>query len=198
MSINVNGVTLPDIPVVEGYPYAIIVVQDEGTQYEGYLLVCMSSPFKQTLDGGAIHVKVDEGTGKGYIYSDSEWMFYADMTATDADLTVSDSFSLKWSNHDILNADTGEIYFPSSVVAEPEYGKIRRAIIRGASNAVRRKTGRTDKFPPEQLEYEIDSIVTADNALVLKENERIYQVGNAESILSLDIFTSTAVGTLSN
>lgn len=94
-----------------------------------------------------------------------------------------------WANYDIktviaVNEDTmeitvgDEIYFPNSETPaepEPEYGKIKRQHMRDIGDAIRRKTGKKDKIPTPQLASEIDSIVTADNALVLKDNEKIIQ-----------------------
>ena len=44
--IEVNGVTLPDIPEVEGYPYALIVEWYEGGEHTGmWLLYVVNSPY---------------------------------------------------------------------------------------------------------------------------------------------------------
>lgn len=194
MSLVIDGITLPEFP--EGlfddeYKYGIIFISHID---ETYTFISMSSPVEFVhIPGALIGMSGDYATsmatmrGSEYLESSDSWttISIGEMPT----IPLGDGFSLGWSNHDIktviaINEDTfelttgDEIYFPNSETPaepEPEYGKIRRAIIRDASNAVRRKTGRTDKFPPEQLEYEIDSIVTADNALVLKDNERIYQ-----------------------
>ena len=113
-------------------------------------------------------------------------------------------------NHDITVAanfndeatgweSTDEVYFfKNDTPAEPEYGKIKKQTLKGIANAIRRKTGKKDKIPTPQLASEIDSIVTADNALVLKDNERIYQVGNAENSLYILQHEATAFGSLSS
>lgn len=97
-------------------------------------------------------------------------------------------YDLLYANHDVkaitsVNEDGtyvvgDKIFFRNSETPaepEPEYGKIRRQHMRDIGDAIRRKTGKKDKIPTPQLASEIDSIVTADNALVLKDNEKIIQ-----------------------
>lgn len=181
MSINVNGVTLPDIPVVEGYPYAtVITVEESGETVKAVFLAAVSEilyipPELNGTEFGLITHMTPGDIVYEWTPATNEWQLYAESTDVQQNYPCGNvdgtDYSITWANHNIavvgLGTDgapyaTDEIYFPSSVVAEPEYGKIRRQIVRGIADAIRRKTGGTDKIPPEQMESEIDSIVTAD------------------------------------
>lgn len=172
------------------------LIDEEGTMQED-LSMLSTSDFS-----GVSYMYVVEGETQDWAEHESNG--FMQMLGTyelkDSSLDMTQVSNLEWSNHDIktvtaINPDTmeitvgNEIYWYAGYAAdqhrEPEYGKIRRAIIRGASNAVRRKTGRTDKFPPEQLEYEIDSIVTADG--IPNAGDSAYSFG---AVKATNLFTT--------
>lgn len=138
---------------------------------------------------GVSYMYVVEGETQDWSkYQDGFMLLLGTYELEDSDLDMTQVSNLEWSNHDIksataINEDTMEITVGDEIFwyagyasdqnktpAEPEYGKIRRSLVRGITNAVRRKTGKTDKIPPEQLESEIDSIVTADGMPVAEEH----------------------------
>lgn len=206
MSITLkNGVVLPDfadgmIPpdshVIIGYPSSF--QSGEPTQVTDFYYAMISSepflylPAELSPLGVGVVLSLGEMLGGAAFYG-VEWL------SGTIDTTIFDG-CLLWADHDIktvtaFNEETfeltagDEIYFPNSETPaepEPEYGKIRRQIIRDIADAIRRKTGKKDKIPTPQLASEIDGIPTG---IVLKGNEKIIEFTEITSMLEVDQFT---------
>lgn len=212
MAIEINGVVLPDLPadVLETHPYYVVLIND----VVNIFAICFTSEaiwLPKTVTGATFNIMgcIDNTVPVELLLSGSSWGKGENLQPG---VPIAETISAIWANHDIkivtgMNDDGTPIfdgiYFPNSetpsepdVPEEPEYGKIRRQHMRDIGDAIRRKTGKKDKIPTPLLASEIDSIVTADNALVLKENERIYQVGNAESNLQLSLESTAVKGTV--
>ena len=228
MSINVNGVTLPDIPVVEGYPCATIsktIATREGQTIIVYTLGLCTAEFAIVPAG----IQIYEGEAwtnpalvsgnknvttyefaEGYCtewethtegYYEPTHMGTVDYTSVGGPKTTAE---LVWANHDVCLATAydyttmiptvgTEIYFPSSVVAEPEYGKIRIQIVRDIANSIRSKTGNTAKLTPEQMASEIDGIATIDE---LCDDEAVEITSNATTIPRYIFYKNSTLKTI--
>lgn len=137
------------------------------------------SPFGVELlmfsDTSNLNVRIAQLTDSNGVWSDvyQEESIAAGVVGKDDGSTS----TVVWANHDIKVGapdDSGEnvvatdeIYFAKNdtpaepeepVKPEPEYGKIKRQHMRDIGDAIRRKTGKTDKMPPEQMAEAIDGV----------------------------------------
>lgn len=116
-----NGVTLPDLP--NSYEYNVVYyLASDGI----YALSTSSTPV--CVDGSeTTFVFVKNTTASVFIWADGEGLtdWYPD--AVDAsipdggELFPTSDTEVIWSDHDIMNSDTGEIYYPSSVQKTPMF-----------------------------------------------------------------------------
>jgi len=208
MSIEVNGVTLPDIPseVLEQYPYAVIIDASEASgAVAPYVFFCAESAFgviPAELAGGAeLLASLGPGYQGGYCWPDAEWTL--GMSGTEGGIGnpinyEADPCYLMWANHDVcvvtqLNDDDTfligtEVYFPSSV-SDPNY-YAPKSWFDGMARQVMRLTGTSDKMNTDKM-LELAKGVEVGGSLA--ENERIYQVGTAASTLDVSgLMTSSA------
>lgn len=221
MAIVIDGITLPPFPegaVDETYKNYVIFKVSSNGELSGITVMsaigeaAYVSPDLANLDGAALLVTNPHTQRESrltiYNLADQKWSNSIDDETGFMGFigNVGSEYELVYANHDVkivteFDAENmewwnvgDEIYFPNSEApAEPEYGKIRRQHMRDIGDAIRRKTGKKDKIPTPQLASEIDSIVTADNALVLKDNERIYQLGVGVNALSVNGLLATNI-----
>lgn len=205
MSIEVNGVTLPDIPseVLAEYPYAVIVYLDDSEAGNLSMYFCFAGPYPfycdQSTDGGTDYAySVDfeglsEGTftGLALFDGDESWsVAYEELMAYPCGGEVdgdTGTFETLWSNHDIyvVDMDTGEIgevYFANSAV-DPNY-YAPKSWYDGMARQVMRLTGTSDKLSTDAMLAAVKA-VEVGGGLVLADNERIYQIGAAVSTLDI-------------
>ena len=180
MSIEVNGVTLPDIPseVLEQYPYAFVVrctgdaFDGLGENYYAYFasaeqFIYMSSALtgmdnagmiattgQQVYAYGAVSVgwqEMTDASGNGHVIADGTYN-----GGFLADLVDG---VLEWSNHDILevvsvDADTGTFTTGTawfpSSVSDPNY-YAPKSWFDGMARQVMRLTGTSDKLPTDEM-----------------------------------------------
>ena len=114
--IEVNGVTLPDLPSDvdrSAYPYAIIVTGgDLGNSY-GLIFSKLSWIYQPSSE--RIYLKLDSYSV--YMAGTDSWEHSFD-DETSLGLPVA-TYQIIWSDHNILDSETGEVYFPSSVQSDP-------------------------------------------------------------------------------
>ena len=121
-----NGILLPKIPEVEGYPYAWIRTNASAGVYNViYGKSQWYSKSNATLDNfmllystmstdGAYQYKIaDDG-------SETEWTFETISTATHYGLTTALGRKLIWTSHDIhINAGSNILYVTTPVISNP-------------------------------------------------------------------------------
>lgn len=177
MSIEVNGVTLPDIPsdVLEQYPYAIIVECSAlaGSDEDYFVMYATQVPF--TVSPMAVNGEGDVLIANNLIsYLDgecfaggTEWSNQSENGpgSVQIPLIVADTeyCTIDWSNHDIYEFDadgnvTDTIYFPSSVSHPSEYSIPHDDVV-FLADQTRRLTGATGSMGFQEIKDGLESVV---------------------------------------
>lgn len=217
MAINVNGVTLPDIPadVLEKYPYRAILTYDTSTPNVVsalmYKLVVSSTELgrvtkelEPSLQYDTALVVLSETSVYSTTEYESDWRFDGTEESFmgfvgEIDGATGEVF---WTNYDIREITGvsesgfvyGDVWFPNSET--PFYAleyRVPTDDLLAIADQVRRLTGNSGKLTTEQMVSELSGV---EKGIVLAENERIYQVGNAVSSMLCLNFKSNAVGVL--
>lgn len=170
MSIEVNGVSLPDIPseVLESYPYAVIRrIEDYNGNDFGYMLTVLDSPMLYATDGETEQItSFCNGYVEYFVWEDItmvEWAQYREVSNmcmyTENLDTETNKEYLVWSNHDILEVTavdettgeftTGDAWFPSSL-SDPNY-YAPKSWFDGMARQVMRLTGTSDKLTTDEM-----------------------------------------------
>lgn len=237
MAIEVNGVTLPDIPAdaLASYPYAVVlsVIAEDIVIYGiyGASSQMMYAPpdvmgltygWLLSESGGSISYTFDESTSS-WILDGEEPETVAGMPVGEISGQVAD---ILWTNHDILEvvsfneddtAVTGDVWFPNSEVTYASEYRVSSDDLIALATQARRLSGVGGKLTVDQMVEQLTgcdftlqekTVTPSDEAqevtpdsefyglskvtvqpssgIVLAENERIYQVGNVASSLTLD------------
>lgn len=204
MSIEVNGVSLPDIPedVLATYPYAVVLKSE--LDWELYASNERWVDFYTDSMGHALcafgSTGQDFAITQIWYLSDNEWVFQQDYEAF-LPYEVEER-SLVWSNHDIYEAEASEdfstitptdtIYFPSSVSVS--YYAAPKSWYDGMAQQVMRLSETTSKLTTDAMLSALKGVEVGETSLA--ENERIYQVGGGSMVYDMSglSFTNSAVG----
>lgn len=112
-----NGVQLPELPEVEGYPYKYLYY--ETYPEKRYEVAYKATPFLGYSDVVGYGAAVGLGTScQGYILLDGAWWKTNYLSA----YMYKGDLSFQWTNHDILYKDSTEVYLaksPDPVPVEP-------------------------------------------------------------------------------
>lgn len=172
MAIEVNGVSLPDIPedVLAQYPYVTIYrlwdsANDPEPTYDGFVLLAADSPilYDEETDylfvyeeGGSVSVPYNLDSATWYEVIENEEGFGFEVgTAWDSIGGGLFSTELKWSNHDIyvIDQDAWEpsdtIYFARNDSTANYYAP--KSWYDGMAAQVRRLTGTSDKLTTDEM-----------------------------------------------
>lgn len=125
-----NGVTLPDLPEVDrgAYPYAWVGCWNLGT-FSMYILLFTSSKLGYSPTNSDLML-LEETNLSTYMYSDNDdapnyWESNGEGAENSGALLDMSQFTTFWADYDILNSETGEVYFPSSVKPLFYYNGVR-------------------------------------------------------------------------
>lgn len=155
-----NGVTLPDLPTEVDrsvYPYAHL---ENLVSY--YDLQFSTQPLYYRIDdaeNGYDSVYYPVGTeylSYGAISESTEWMEFGAETVTE-DTPAFNPDVIIWSDHDIVNDETGEIFFPSSVEdpgtteEEDKDYRIKGSTLKAFGDHARRFNNTTDKLTTNEM-----------------------------------------------
>lgn len=105
-----RSVTLPDIPEVAGYPYQMLIdVTGESTWF---VVLYTHTPMVYEPSSNSTIIAAPHIVYSIDVSTMSEWEIFADgSTETEPLVMPIDEAPPLWSNHNILNNDTGEVYF---------------------------------------------------------------------------------------
>ena len=130
-----NGVTLPDIPSdlakEYGFNYSFIFNLTEAVGYEYYVCAFTTLPLFHNQTNSTL-IALDELTLKQFIYCPS--MGHTEFTEAGNEVSFSSGETvfenitheiILWSDHDILDSETNEVFFPSSVKPLYYYNGVR-------------------------------------------------------------------------
>lgn len=154
-----DGVTLPDLPTDVDrsvYPYAAIM-QVTYTNASGveeyadmYMLYYISNPLYYDQDALAVAMTcpcdVKMYTGDS---TSSEWSFNMDTTLEENTAPVKIEL-IRYSDHDIINSETGEVMFASCVAPDPDF-LIKESTLKAIGDQARRVGGTTDKLTTNEM-----------------------------------------------
>lgn len=169
MAIEVNGVSLPDIPegALDNNSYAIIV-KDETASIESYLLYCLSSPV-MFIQAGTELIGTDydqlAGFGNGYtlrayvVGASTDWG--SETTSADGLALKTDTHTILWSNHNIVylvgfNMETyepvfGDVYFEDNSYAYEEAYEVATSQIKAIATQARRLCSTSEKATIDRI-----------------------------------------------
>lgn len=178
MSIEVNGVSLPDIPseVLEQYPYAVALDFTASYGATTIMLYCSAAPFcyypaeyPDDIDYALLKTSSVQVTCaySPSITGSEDW--FVGEAEESGGIVVEEYdggyISISWANHDIAKMDadgndTGEIYFPSSVSVS--YYAAPKSWYDGMAQQVMRLTGTSDKLTTDEM-LELLTALNADS-----------------------------------
>lgn len=179
MAIEVNGVSLPDIPeeTLASYPYAVIVKDKGGALPDNsYMLLCAHTDFIHGSPDVEIMgtpmfsnnclVTMSEGISMRLYIPDVNTAWPEETVEESYEVNLDDDATLVWANHDVLtlsglddnyNPVYGEVYFADSTTVYAEEYIVKSEWLIAMSQQVRRlcsgKKRTTDKMLEDLTAY---------------------------------------------
>lgn len=146
--IRIGDVALPPIleDVLAQYPYVVIARKFENNLYR---FMPSASPFKFLLSGA--YETLSDGTTTQrpiYDYDPSNKTWVENGTGTGFALVFNgvETYELLWSNHDIVNQETNEVYFPPLEAIDSDRVSIGYGLFNDMVKNVQRLSGTTEKM----------------------------------------------------
>ena len=183
MAIEIDGVVLPDFPtglIDDTYKNYIIIAAWISGEFAAFMVYSSIGEAAYAKEEGMdlgffVTNPCTQKEAKCFAWRVADQSWHEDTTDYGGYIGMEGEmgtyrYELIYANHDVKTVtymnDAGdewtvgdEIYFPNSETpSEPEYGKIKRQIMRDIANAIRGKTGKTDEIKPSQMAGEIDGI----------------------------------------
>lgn len=108
-----DGTVLPDIPadVLASYPYFTILFSEEDKEY-----IFIATKDKQIYEQSSSEISTASGGFSAYAYYEGAWIHAAtDEQAFTLPASAYEGSVIVYANHDVLYANSTEIYFPNSI-----------------------------------------------------------------------------------
>lgn len=188
MAIEVNGVTLPDIPVeyVEKYPYYVVFVNELDGNVD-YVLCRYTAPTvfatsDSGFDNGSSYDIIGM-TAPGFcVYtldlSANSWVFGAEMLEAKLSQSIGNTsegmVSIVYTNHDIMYADSynggtliytagNTVYMYNSEITYATEYRVPTDDLLAIADQVRRLTGNSGKLTTEQMGSELSGVTVGES-----------------------------------